>query len=247
MQKHKNKFVGQDSDTIFDIQRCLRMNDYTEIGDSSHYLVFDMLGMFSFRELSVQQTIEFWLGFILELNIPLSHVTIHPDKQEWHKYYPSTINVVELEDNKWSDGNIGGYCTEFFVDNIEIGNIVNPLGTCIDVGFGLQRLLNIKYNFITPSKLEVIQNACETLISSGVVPGSNKQQYILRKLLIDLLYIGGTIDHRFFDEVKSKQQDQYTKYIREKNKPKNKNKTPSFWLDTYGIDEHNIDKYKKIF
>lgn len=247
MQKHKDKFIGQDVDTIFDIQRCLRMNDYTEIGDNTHYLVFDMIGMFSFRELSIQQTIDFWLGFLTELDIHISYVTIHPDKPEWVKYYPSNIKVVELEENKWSDGNIGGYCTEFFVGDVEIGNIVNPLGTCIDVGFGLQRLLNIKYDFSPPTKLEVIQKTCETLISSGVVPGSNKQQYILRKLLIDLLYIGGSIDHRFFDDIKSKQQDQYTKYLREKIKPKHKNKNSFYWLDTYGIDETDLDKYKILF
>ena len=59
----------------------------------------------------------------------------------------STINFnIEIrEDNEcvWTDGDITGYCTEFYKDDIEIGNIVNTLDTCIDVGFGLERILFI--------------------------------------------------------------------------------------------------------
>ena len=42
----------------------------------------------------------------------------------------SILNMVLVRiDNEclWSDGNIGGYCTEFYKNDIEIGNIVNTL------------------------------------------------------------------------------------------------------------------------
>ena len=76
------------------------------------------------------------------LKIDVDYVTIHPDKlDEWRSLYDNyDVEVRADEECKWSDGDIGGYCTEFFKNDVEIGNIVNPLGTCIDVGFGLQRL-----------------------------------------------------------------------------------------------------------
>lgn len=184
MHRFKEQFSNVSyTDIVFNIQKCLRLNDLDEIGDSTHYLTFHIVGMFSFRELSIHETIEFWLEFINVLDIPLTHITLHPDRTDWEKYYPSTTKIVYDDNNKWSDGNIGGYCTEFFVNDIEIGNIVNPLGTCIDVGFGLERLLNIKYNLISETREEILKEACESLIYSGVSIDHNKQGYILKKLL----------------------------------------------------------------
>ena len=245
MQQFKPKFIDVNYiGTEFNIQRCLRMNDYSEIGDNTHYLVFDMLGMFSFREWSVQQTIHFWLDFMAEIGIKLSHVTIHPDRKDWIQYYPSDLPIVELEENIWSDGTIGGFCTEFFVGDVEIGNIVNPLGTCIDVGFGLQRILNILYNFVPPTKNEIISDTIHTVINSGVTPSSSKQGYVLRKLMVDLFRNGGSINHRFFDDILEKQKTQYLLYT--KLKKKNLDKSKEYWLDTYGIDENNLEIYQKI-
>jgi hypothetical protein len=35
---------------------------------------------------------------------------------------------------------MGGYCTEFYHNGVEIGNIVNTMDKFIDVGFGYSRL-----------------------------------------------------------------------------------------------------------
>ena len=79
-----------------------------------------MMDLFSFRELSVPQAIRFWLEFLDQINALPDYVTIHPERMaEWSGFI---------------------FCTEFYKNGIEIGNIVNPLGTCIDVGFGLERL-----------------------------------------------------------------------------------------------------------
>uniref|UniRef100_UPI0039C3A3FF hypothetical protein n=1 Tax=Pseudomonas aeruginosa TaxID=287 RepID=UPI0039C3A3FF len=49
--------------------------------------------------------------------------------------------VVDDLDCQWSDGEIGGYCSEVYWRGIEIGNLVNTLGTMTDVGFGFERLM----------------------------------------------------------------------------------------------------------
>lgn len=68
-------------------------------------------------------------------------MTIHPDRLvEWTPLYGGRVPIVPDPECIWSDGGISGYCTEFYKDGVEIGNIVNPLGTCIDVGFGAERL-----------------------------------------------------------------------------------------------------------
>jgi alanyl-tRNA synthetase len=69
--------------TFANIQPCIRLNDLEEIGDGSHLLYFNMIGLFSFRELTLQQAIDFWMSFISnKLELKLSKITIHPDKPE---------------------------------------------------------------------------------------------------------------------------------------------------------------------
>lgn len=247
MHRFKNQFSDINyKNTEFNIQKCLRLNDLDEIGDSTHYLTFHMIGMFSFRELSIKEAITFWLSFMEYLEIQLTHVTLHPDRKNWKDYYPSSTTIVYEDENKWSDGTIGGYCTEFFVNDIEIGNIVNPLGTCIDVGFGLERLLNIKYNLIPESRNDILKEACESLIYSGVTIDHNKQGYILKKLLTELVYTDVVVDHRFYDIIKDNQKKQYLMYLNESTKNKHKDKPIEYWKNTLGIDVKNLDKYKTL-
>lgn len=64
MQKHKPSFLSLPrSQTLGDVQHCLRLNDLDEIGDGTHYLDFHMLGLFSFEDWSVQQGVDFWMSF----------------------------------------------------------------------------------------------------------------------------------------------------------------------------------------
>jgi len=69
------------------------------------------------------------------------YVTIHPDKLfQWARFYGDRVPIRPDPECMWSDGDISGYSTEFYKNGVELGNIVNPLETCIDVGFGLERL-----------------------------------------------------------------------------------------------------------
>ena len=233
MQQHKSKFKDLNyKGTISNIQSCLRLNDIDEIGDGTHLLYFNMIGFFSFREWTVPQTINYWLDFLKIIGITPDYVTIHPDKPEWSDFYKD-IEVRFDEECIWSDGDIGGYCTEFYKDGIEIGNIVNPLGTCIDVGFGLERL-EMVLNKTTKTKQETLVETIKKIIESGFVPGNNKQGYLLKKLLRLCHKENIVIDHQFYYDEVERQERILVKW--ERLKDKHKDKPKEWWWDTHGID-----------
>lgn len=235
MQQFKSNFKDENyKDTISNIQSCLRLNDIDEIGDGTHLLYFNMIGFFSFREWGVPETIDYWMGFLNRINIKPDYITIHPDKPEWSIWYDKyDVEVRFDEECKWTDGDIGGYCTEFYKDDIEIGNIVNPLGTCIDVGFGLERLEMILNKQII-SKEDTLKESIMKIIESGFKPSNNKQGYILRKLLRVCHQNRIEIEHPFYINEVKRQERILNKW--EKLKNKHKDKPKEWWFDTHGID-----------
>ena len=246
MHHFKNQFSDLNfQNTFSNIQSCLRLNDLDEIGDGTHYLVFHMLGLFSFRQWSVPKTIDFWMSFLESINLLPHYVTIHPDKyHDWKGFY-SNYNVDIKEDLEcvWKDGNIGGYCTEFYHNDVEIGNIVNTLGTCIDVGFGGERILNLKGLLPVSNKQEILIETIQSLINDKVVLSNNQHGYILKKLLTLLVYDKGYFNHPYYEQIYNQQKEKWQFYLINYQKTKFKDKTPSWWLDTHGI---NLDKKDMI-
>lgn len=238
MQQFKKQFSDESYHfTLSNVQRCLRLNDIDEIGDGTHLLQFNMIGFFSFREWTVQETINFFIQFLEKINCLPDYVTIHPDKiKEWSKFYNDRFEIRSDINCIWSDGNIGGYCTEFYKSDIEIGNIVNPLGTCIDVGFGFERLDYIVNKTPILDKNQIIIKTVEKMIEIGYKPSNLKQGYVLRKLLRIIWSNGDKIDHSFFEEEIIRQSKILEKYNRLKNRHSDKSK--EWWFSTYGI---NID------
>lgn len=205
MQKYKGDFLTKTGETLANVQKCLRLNDLDEIGDGIHALSFDMIGLFSFRDWSVARTICFFLEYLENLGLKPDYVTVHPDKESWEHWYPIDIEVKTSDDCLWTDGKIGGYCTEFFIydknnNPVEVGNIVNPLGHSIDVGFGRERL---KYILGAPVLTDVqqLQKAALDIINSGVKPSAKEHGYILRKILRELYLKGGVLEHEYFEVV----------------------------------------------
>jgi alanyl-tRNA synthetase len=236
MQQFKSKFKDLDhKGTLSNIQPCIRLNDLDEIGDGTHLLYFNMIGFFSFREKTLQDVIQFWMEFLTRIGIKPDYVTIHPDKvSEWNKYYTQYNFPIKWDDQcKWTDGDIGGYCTEFYKDGIEIGNIVNPLGDCIDVGFGLERLEMVLGNSRN-SREETLRETVLKIIESGFKPSHTGGGYILRKLLRTLYKDGIKLDHPLYEDEVLRQQKNILKY--EKLKEKNKYKSKEYWWETHGID-----------
>lgn len=246
MHHFKNQFSDLTlHNTFSNIQSCLRLNDLDEIGDGTHYLVFHMLGLFSFRQWSVSKTIDFWMSFLESINLLPHYVTIHPDKMhDWKSFY-SHYNVEIKEDFEcvWKDGNIGGYCTEFYHNDVEIGNIVNTLGTCIDVGFGGERILNLKGLLPVSTKQEILTETIESLLNDHIVLSNNQHGYILKKLLTLLIYDKGYLDHPYYHQLYNQQKEKWQFYLNNYQKSKLKDKTHSWWLDTHGI---NLDKMDMI-
>lgn len=234
--------------TIGNIQRCLRLNDLNEVGDGSHYLDFEMIGLFSFRQWTLKQSIDFFMSFLIKLNIKPDYITIHPDKfDEWSKLY-SEYNIPLIKETEclWSDGNVGGYCTEFFKDNIEIGNIVNPLGDCIDVGFGLERLILVHNGQININRLDILERCCQTMIQSGIQLGNKKEGFILKKIITTCIMEGSLIDHEYFNTIRRNIKKNYHLYLRDKDKIRFKDKGQEFWKDSYGIDINRLEFYAKL-
>lgn len=235
--------------TFSNIQKCLRLNDWNEIGDNTHYLTFHMIGLFSFQDWTLKQSINFMWHFLSKINLTPDYVTIHPDKiNEWSTLYQG-LNVEVREDNEciWSDGNVSGYCTEFYKNDIEIGNIVNTLGRSIDIGFGLERLLQIiNQNSNNVSKLDVLEDAYFQLIKDGVEIGNKKQGHLLKKIIIESVLLGSLIQDNNYNNIRNNIIKNYKTYSSKKKLHKFKYKDSGFWLDTFGIDENKISMYEKI-
>lgn len=241
MQKRKLQFSDptMGRTTLCDSQRCLRLNDLDEIGDGTHFLDFYMLGLFSFRHWSMKEGVDFWMRFLTSINVLPDTVTIHPDMQH-HRHLYKDYDVTILEDDEciWSDGNIGGYCTEFYKNGVEIGNIVNPNGDSLDCGFGLERVSSFIPNFQVeePTKGNVLVRTIELLISEGIVPSNTKHGYVLRKLIRKCFKEGIVL---FDSTVVSDEHIKYLRVIRDIPKILKKfpDKTPEFYYDTFGIDK----------
>jgi alanyl-tRNA synthetase len=235
MQRFKPLFSDPEhTGTLANVQTCLRLNDLDEIGDATHYLTFHMIGLFSFRTLSLQDAIDFWLSFLERIGLPPDHVTIHPDKlEEWTPLYQGRVPIVPDPECRWSDGSIQGYCTEFYRDGVEIGNIVNPLGTCIDCGFGLERIAGLIEGSTAPGKTAILLDAVETITASGYRPGPRQQGYVLRKLLRLLGGLAPELDHPLVQAEIGRQRRSLERY--ERLKPRFPVASPSWWWDTHGI------------
>lgn len=241
MQQFKKQFKDSSitGTTRANIQACLRLLDLDDIGDGTHFPYFNMIGLFSFRDMTVKQTIDFWLEFLSTLNIKPHYVTVHPDKLEWSNYYVEhNIEVREDPGCVWSDGELSGFCTEFYLndylDDIEIGNIVNICGDCIDVGFGLERLHYIVNGAGTPGEVESLEITINKILECGFVPGNKQQGYVLRKLMRLLWKKGGYISSAYFKIERERQENLIQKYLKLKNRYQDKSK--EWWFDTHGID-----------
>lgn len=242
MQQFKNKFSDCriKGETVANIQTCLRMNDLSEIGDGSHSIVFRMLGLFSFRHWSMIQAVGFFHEFLSRCGLVVAYVTIHPDKwDDWQELHPQQIERRQDQECKWSDGTVGGYCTEFYVRDasgiaVEVGNVVNPLNTCIDAGFGMERIDRLMNGSIALSRTQELEVACWSLLESGFLPAASKQGYVLRKLLRMLDREEGEINHPAFLIERSKRKKSIECY--QKLLPRNREKSAFWWWDTHGVD-----------
>lgn len=245
MQLLKDRFQNPDMKKHGSLQSCIRTNDLDLVGDGIHLTYFEMLGNFSFGRNDFEESIEIWHQIITELKLPVTHITVHPQKDD-HKnlWIKRKYEVVSDSSNIWSDGEIGGYCCEVFINNLEIGNLVNTLGHSTDVGFGWERVCQIiehKDRVDETSLFDLSMDYVERdhvrtlifLIQNNIMPGPKGRNFICRKLMRRVL----NSKNPLLKDCLMKEKDLRDGNIQRASKyyKKHGNKTPEFWKDTFGI------------
>lgn len=230
------------------------------VGDGSHLTYFEMVGNFSFGGNDYERSVELWDSIVRDLGIQVSHVTYHPSRSD-HQVLWTKRNYTTKPDEgcSWSDGNIGGNCCELFVGDLEIGNLVNPLGHSTDVGFGFERLLQViegksrvdETSLFRQDLSPVVRDHYRTLLSmveNGVKPGSYGREYICRKLLRRTLE---SEDCHKLPDLKNWLDSE--RQLIEKRMvtglrlwKRYKSKPESFWKETFGLDPEDLEKIRKL-
>jgi alanyl-tRNA synthetase len=241
MQQFKPLFADETvRATRANVQPCLRLTDLDTVGDGTHLLRFDMLGLFSLRDWSVERAVDFWMEWMAEVGVRPDWATVPPERADaWESIHRRHGLDVRVDaDCVWSDGEIGGFCTEFFRDGVEIGNIVNPLGICIDAGFGLERIL-LLLGEPPPPRLRLIEEAVVAVLETGTKPGATGRGYVLRRLLRLLAKAGSTLDRPELEAERRRQARLHERYARLAGR--HPDKPRHWWIETHGIDPLELD------
>ncbi|OIP05989.1 alanine--tRNA ligase [Candidatus Berkelbacteria bacterium CG06_land_8_20_14_3_00_43_10] len=179
MQQFKRYYSNPDLSShsrIVTVQPCIRTSDIDEVGDSSHLTYFEMLGNFSFgfpskagsyfKEEAITLAWEF-LTDVLKIDTTRIYATYFSGEKDIHADMQSLgllqkidglheIKQQGFDDNFWSlssEGSPGGPTVEFYVDGLEVWNLVfneyilengkyiPSKNKGVDTGMGFERLL----------------------------------------------------------------------------------------------------------
>jgi alanyl-tRNA synthetase len=247
MQPLKPKFQNPDGTSYGNIQYCVRTNDIEEVGDGTHLTFFKMVGSFGFGTNNYPMHVDLWHSIIDDLG--LYHIIhYHPDSTHQPLWLRHQCVTLPNPDCVWSDGNVGGYCSEVLVDDLEIGNLVNPLGHSVDVGFGFERLLQVVEGVSRVDQTEefrqdldpVSRDHYRTLTifhEQGIVPGNKGRPYVCRRILRRFIRLNPEFSEGPFLEWLKPEKDRLQKCIIESRRyyRRNQDKSPEFWWDTFGL------------
>lgn len=254
------------------VQPCLRMDDINEIinTQSIHHVLFNMFGLFDYYATDTGMYFDLFLELFDQLlkTDPGIDVRVHPNlfsdllttseydfklncvRTKYNRYY---INTDESMVWKVKDSKTDGYCIEFYVNELEILNMVfTPIGNhyFMDVGLGLERLNFVVNKERVPTK-EKLLVPIAVLLDEGITPSNKKHGYVLRKLI--RLYLRSTgvkttllqnllHESEALDKITTKAQH----LLKGKSEVTQSERTNLF--DTYGIDEDTINfvLYEKV-
>jgi alanyl-tRNA synthetase len=262
MQPLKPKFESPDGSGYGNIQYCVRTNDIDEVGDGTHLTFFNMIGSFGFGTHNYDMHCEMWMHILRDLDIDIDHVDVHPDSpRHRHIWDGFGYHVRFNPECVWSDGNVGGYCSEVFTSNgLEVGNLVNPLGVSVDVGFGYERLLQIMEGKSRVDETELFNQFLDPIsrdhyrtmsvfFEQGIQPGNKGRNYVSRRLLRRLIRLNPKGLDSPFVEWFEEEQKRREKSIREGQKfwrrnVRNRPISDSFYWETFGILPEEMDLLK---
>ena len=258
MQPLKPRFQQPDGTSYGNIQHCVRTNDIEEVGDGTHLTFFQMIGSFGFGTNQYEQHCEMWTSIMHDLDVPVSYVNVHPDS-DFERYWRGKFPIRLSPECVWSDGNVGGYCSELFTeDGLEVGNLVNPLGHSIDVGFGLERILQLmegksrvdETSLFDQSLDPVSRDHVRTLTvfwEQGIQPGNKGRNYVCRRLVRRFIRNSDrksdVVFHEWLDSERQRMEQSILngrRYWR-----KNGERPDVFWWDTFGVLPEELPLMKK--
>ena len=252
MQPLKPRFQHPDRTSFGDIQYCVRTSDIDLVGDGTHLTFFQMVGSFGFGTNDYGRHVVMWTNIVRDLELPISHVNIHPDsgfERHWDGVFPIRYDPECV----WTDGNVGGFCSELFTpDGIEVGNLVNPLGHSVDVGFGYERMLQVmerktrvdETELFNPVLDPVSRDHFRTLSvfkEQGIVPGNKGRNYVCRRLIRRFIRLNPQVDQCPFSEWMQSERMRMEQSIRDaqkywrRNCERDREIPDSFYWDTFGI------------
>jgi alanyl-tRNA synthetase len=194
MQPLKSRFQRPDGTSYGNIQYCVRTNDIDEVGDGTHLTFFQMIGSFGFGSCDYRRHVVMWTNIVRDLELPISRVNVHPDSG-FERFWEGGFPVRHDSGCVWTDGNVGGFCSELFTpDGVEVGNLVNPLGHSIDVGFGYERILQVMEGKSRVDETELFHPALDPVSrdhfralsifkEQSIVPGNKGRNYACRRLI----------------------------------------------------------------
>lgn len=257
MQQHKCRFSSPDGSKHGSLQSCVRTNDLELVGDGTHLTYFEMLGNFSFGGDDYEHSVELWHSLLSDLKIPVTHITVHPTQDHHEQLWRSKGYLVKPDGScVWTDGNIGGYCCEVFVGDLEIGNLVNPLGHSTDVGFGFERIFQVlegkqlvhETSLFRQDLDPVVSDHLRTLLvmrENDITPGGRGRRYICRRLVQRVMQRVDNLPE-LSDWLESEKENQVYR-LKEGRRcwRKYKDRDEKFWWSTYGLTPEDLEELRK--
>jgi alanyl-tRNA synthetase len=249
MQPLKPRFQTPDGTSHGNVQYCVRTNDIDEVGDGTHLTFFQMIGSFGFGTNDYERHVELWTGIVRDLGIPIDHVDVHPDSPHRVLWENRNFRVSDNPNCVWSDGTVGGYCSELFTpEGLEVGNLVNPLGHSIDVGFGYERMLQIVEGKSRVDETSLFRQDLDpvsrdhfrtlsVLHEQGIQPGNKGRNYVCRRLLRRYMRRNfGKSESLLHDWIEPETQ-RMEQSIRDGRRywKRHGDKPDVFWWDTFGV------------